>query len=241
MATKYLCVLMISILVNLRVFGQVIHQIPQNLQDTSAKQYNHTNNYLKPNAFIIPGAFLVYSGLKPIVSGIQKLDDTIYSNIKLNHPGFHTNAEDYLMWTPSASVYLLDAFKAKTRHTFKEHLILDAGSIVITGGVGYAMRLISRHINAYTTHDTKFPSGHTANAFRGAEMLHQELKDNNRLLSYSGYLIATSVGILRLYNKDHLLTEVIAGAGLGILSTKLTYWIFDKVKYKNRRNPISIN
>jgi membrane-associated phospholipid phosphatase len=138
------------------------------------------------------------------------------------------------MWTPSASVYVMDAFKVKTKHSFKEHLILDAGSIVITSGIGYAMRLISRNINVYTTQDTKFPSGHTANAFRGAEILHQELKDKSRLLSYSGYLAATTVGVLRIYNKDHLLTEVLAGAGLGILSSKFTYWIFDKVKYKKK-------
>ena len=82
--------------------------------------------------------------------------------------------------------------------------------------------------------DTKFPSGHTANAFRGAEILHQELKESNKLLSYSGYIVATAVGVLRIYNKDHLLSEVLAGAGLGILSSKLTYWIFDKVKSKRR-------
>ena len=241
MTKKYLCLLLIFALVHLRICAQVIHQPPQNLPDTLAGQNSYNEHYLKPAAFIIPGTFLVYGGLKPFVNGIRTLDDTIYSNIKTNHPNFHTNAEDYLMWTPSASVYLLDAFKVKTRHTFKEHLIIDAGSIVITGGVGYAMRLISRHITAYTTHDTKFPSGHTANAFRGAEILHQELKYNNKLVSYSGYIIATSVGILRLYNKDHLFTEVLAGAGLGILSTKLTYWIFDKVKYKNERNAVNIN
>jgi len=48
-------------------------------------------------------------------------------------------------------------------------------------------------------------------------------------LSYSGYVVATGVGMLRIYNKQHYLSEVIAGAGLGILSTKLTYWVFDKV------------
>ena len=145
------------------------------------------------------------------------------------------------MWAPSASIYLLDALKVKTKHNFKEHLILDAGSILITGGFGYAMRLISRHINAYTIQGTKFPSGHTANAFRGAEILHQELKDNNEILSYSGYLAATAVGVIRIYNKDHLLTDVLGGAGLGILSTKLTYWIFYKVKYGKKRNPVSVN
>ncbi|HYM94021.1 MAG TPA: phosphatase PAP2 family protein [Chitinophagaceae bacterium] len=219
------------------VLGQDKINIPLTLTDMPGNPNEQNDHYLKPAAFIIPGTFLVYAGLKPFVSGIQKLDDTIYSNIKTNHPGFHTNAEDYLMWAPSASIYLLDAFKVKTKHNFKEHLILDAGSILITGGLGYAMRLITRNIDAYANHNTKFPSGHTANAFRGAEIFHQELKDYNPLLSYSGYLVATTVGVLRIYNRDHLLTEVLAGAGLGILSAKLTYWIFDKIKFRKKGTP----
>ena len=60
--------------------------------------------------------------------------------------------------------------------------------------------------------------------------MHQELKEASPVLSYSGFLVAAGVGALRIYNDDHLLSEVLAGAGLGILSTKLTYWIFDKLK-----------
>jgi len=43
------------------------------------------------------------------------------------------------------------------------------------------------------------------------------------------------VGLLRIYNKEHFLTEVIAGAGLGMLSTKFTYLVFDKVKARKNR------
>lgn len=191
-------------------------------------------HYLKPAALIVPGTFLIYSGLKPFVNGIPKLDDRIMADVTAKYPDFHTNAADYLMWIPSASVYAMDALKVKTRHTFKQHLILDAGSILITGGLGLGMRIISKHITAYNSNETKFPSGHAANVFRGAEILHQELKLQSPVLSYSGYVIATGVGLLRIYTKDHYLTEVFAGAGLGILSTKLTYWLFDKTRLSER-------
>ena len=190
------------------------------------------NNYLKPKGLIIPGAFLLYGGLKPIIKGIPRLDNKIMSNIQENYPGFHSTAADYLMWVPSASVYTLDAFQVRTKHSFKEHLILEAGSVLVTGALGLGMRKISENIKAYNSANTQFPSGHTANAFRGAELLHQELKFNNPILSYSGYIVATGVGLLRIYSKKHYLSEVIAGAGLGILSTKLTYWIFEKIKEK---------
>lgn len=165
-----------------------------------------------------------------MIPGIRHLDNSISANIEEKHLHFSDHFSDYTMWAPSASVYALDALRVKTRHNFRQHLILDAGSVLITGGIGYGMRIISRNIDAYTEKNTKFPSGHTANAFRGAEILHQELKEASPVLSYSGYLVAAGVGVLRIYNNDHLLSEVLAGAGLGILSTKLTYWIFDKVK-----------
>jgi len=199
---------------------------PSYLQQTDSPPH------LKPTGLIVPGALLIYGGLKPVINGIPKLDDKIMTHMQDYYPNFHTNAADYLMWVPSASVYAMDAFHVKTQHTFKEHLILDVGSVLVTGGLGFGMRKISEHISAYNTHDTKFPSGHAANAFRGAEIVHQELKYSHPVLSYTGYVVATGVGLLRLYNKNHLLSEVVAGAGLGILSTKLTYWIFGKVKEK---------
>lgn len=190
------------------------------------------SNKLKGKSVIIPAAFLIYGGLKPVINGIPKLDDKIMNNVRENYPGFHTNAADYLMWAPSASIFAMDAFHVKMKHSFKEHLILEAGTVVVTGALGFGMRKISENIDAYHSENTKFPSGHTANAFRGAEIVHQELKLSHPVLSYSGYLVATGVGLLRIYDKDHFLSEVIAGAGLGILSTKLTYWLFEKIKEK---------
>lgn len=188
------------------------------------------NHYLKPKGIIIPAAFLLYGGLKPVVNAIPELDDEIMSKMQANHATFHTNAGEYLMWVPSAAVYTLDAFNVKTQHTFKQHLALEVGSVLITGGLGLGMRKITENIKAFKGAGTQFPSGHTANAFRGAEIFHQELKYSHPVLSYSGYVVAAGVGVLRIYNKQHYLSEVVAGAGLGILSTKLTYWIFDKIK-----------
>jgi membrane-associated phospholipid phosphatase len=215
--------------------GQDTPQASYSVADTLVKPEQQNQHYFKPRSVILPAAFLLYGSLKPAVKGIQNLDDDIMHQVKTRYPDFHTNAEDYLIWAPSASIYLMDALHVKTRHSFQEHLILDAGSMIVAGGVGFVMRKISGNIDAYNTHNTNFPSGHTVNVFRGAEIVHQELKETHPVWSYSGYLVATTVGVLRIYNKDHLLTEVLAGAGLGILSTKLTYWVFDKVKYRKKK------
>ena len=84
-----------------------------------------------------------------------------------------------------------------------------------------------------------FPSGHTATAFMCAEFLYQEYKEVSPWIGYSGYLIATATGYLRIYNDRHYLNDVVAGACIGIISTKFAYWLYPKIftKSKCRHTP----
>ena len=82
------------------------------------------------------------------------------------------------------------------------------------------------------TSNNSFPSGHTATAFSGAEFLWQEYKDVNIWYGISGYIVATGTGFFRIYNSRHWLSDVVMGAGIGILSTKVAYWIYPYVQSK---------
>ena len=75
-----------------------------------------------------------------------------------------------------------------------------------------------------------FPSGHTANAFLGAEFMAQELGDKSIAYSAIGYSFATATGILRMYNRDHWFSDVVAGAGFGILSAKAAYLLYPYIR-----------
>ena len=75
------------------------------------------------------------------------------------------------------------------------------------------------------SNNDSFPSGHTAMAFMGAEFLYQEYKDVSIWYGVSGYVIASATGVLRIYNNKHWLTDVATGAGIGILGTKVAYWV----------------
>jgi len=44
--------------------------------------------------------------------------------------------------------------------------------------------------------------------------------------------MATATAGLRMYNNKHWMTDVAAGAGLGILSTQVAYWIHPWMKRK---------
>jgi membrane-associated phospholipid phosphatase len=77
-----------------------------------------------------------------------------------------------------------------------------------------------------------FPSGHTACAFMSAEFLRQEYKDVSPWYGIAGYAAAAGTGFLRMYNNKHWLSDVVAGAGVGIISTRLSYWIYPVIKKK---------
>ncbi len=202
----------------------------QDLEMTDKNTSSDSCSSFKIKETILPVALLAYGSSKPLVSAIGRIDQDIRSQMAVRHPNISYRADDWLQWAPSASIYALDATGVKLKHRFKEHLLLDAGSIIITGGAGFVMRKVSEQIKGFDIVDTQFPSGHTANAFRGAEMLRQEMSGRHPLLQWSGYLVAGLVAGSRLIRGEHYLSEVVAGAGLGILSTKITYELFHRIK-----------
>lgn len=79
-----------------------------------------------------------------------------------------------------------------------------------------------------------FPSGHTATAFVAATVLHKEYGlTRSPWFSVGGYTVATATGIMRVLNNRHWISDVVAGAGIGLLSTELGYFIGDVI-WKNR-------
>ena len=76
-----------------------------------------------------------------------------------------------------------------------------------------------------------FPSGHTCLAFATAATLAICIPR----WRYAFYALAAVVGIERVVENAHYLTDVIAGAGVGTLSAYLSYWLASRVF--NAREP----
>lgn len=133
--------------------------------------------------------------------------------------------DDFSQFAPAASVYVLNAAGVKGRHNLRDQSVIMATSYLIMSASVLSMKSISKIERPDGSSNNSFPSGHTATAFAGAEFLWQEYKDKSIWYGIAGYTVATGTGLFRIYNNRHWLTDVAAGAGIGILSTKIAYWI----------------
>ncbi|MEP6780315.1 MAG: phosphatase PAP2 family protein [Gemmatimonadaceae bacterium] len=108
-------------------------------------------------------------------------------------------------------------------------------SIAVSGAITQLLKLsvgrerpnLSADQNAFAFHPAKgykadfnsFPSGHTTAAFAAATAFSDELRRTHpqaaRIASPALYSIATLVGVARMYNNRHWLSDVAAGALIG--------------------------
>lgn len=140
--------------------------------------------------------------------------------------------DDFIQYAPIATVYSLNLCGVKGKHNFRDRTIILATSYLIMGGTVSSLKKLTHVQRPDGSSFNSFPSGHTATAFMGAEFLWQEYKDVSPWIGVAGYAVATTTGTLRMYNNRHWLTDVVAGAGIGILSTKISYWIYPFIQKK---------
>lgn len=130
--------------------------------------------------------------------------------------------DDYVQYLPAASYLLLGVAGVKARHNFKERMIVLGTSWLAMGilvnGVKYAVREERPDASARNS----YPSGHTATAFMGAELIRREYGTGYGVAAYA---VACGIGVMRMYNNRHWLNDVLAGAGFGILSAEIGYWM----------------
>ena len=218
-------------------------------KDTSfLKLFRGTKKYQCSIAsVVVPAAMLGY-GIATFEYGpLRSLDHTTKNEIREDNSTFHTKVDDWLRYTPALSVYALNAMGIQGAHNFRDRtIILGISSLLMMGTVGGVKTLSHRQRPDGSTFNS-FPSGHTATSFMGAEFMRQEYKDVSPWYGVYGYAVATATGVLRMYNNRHWLSDVVAGAGLGILSAKAAYWVFPKMEKvwakkegKNSMHPIAM-
>jgi hypothetical protein len=195
-----------------------------------------SGGYLALKRVSFPLAMVLYGFISLGNEGLQNVDKNVRDEILEHNENFHTSVDNYLQFVPAVSVYALNVSGLKGKHNLKERSILLGISTLIMAGTVYAFKHITHQLRPDSSDYHSFPSGHTATAFSGAEFMAQEYRGYTPFLRFSGYAMGTATGILRMYNNKHWLSNVIAGAGIGILSTKTGYWLFEKFKKKHSKS-----
>ncbi|TGD57861.1 phosphatase PAP2 family protein [Flavobacterium humi] len=207
-------------------------------QNKPIDSLNIDNIKFRQQALILPIALIGY-GVISLESHTLK-DINAETKEEFNeHIDEKLSLDDFSQYSPFVSVYVLNNAGIKGKNNLKDRTIILGTAYLIMGATINIIKNTGNELRPDGTSYNSFPSGHTATAFMGAEFLYQEYKNVSVWYGISGYMVAAGTGFFRMYNDRHWLGDVSAGAGIGILSTKIAYWIHPLLKrtiFKGKEN-----
>jgi len=192
--------------------------------------YKPVSNPFPVKGLFLPVAMIIYGFNSLENPTIQSWDDGLKTEVFLERSPKPLHIDNFLQFAPAVAVYGLNLAGVKGKHNFRDRTMIYLLSNMIMGATVYSAKHFSSYTRPDGSNNLSFPSGHTAEAFTSAEFLRQEYKDVSPWYGVAGYAVATATGYLRIYNNRHWLSDVIGGAGIGMASTKIAYWLYPKIQ-----------
>lgn len=129
-------------------------------------------------------------------------------------------ADEYLRFLPFAMGAALAFAVPDAGWGRRGELLLQTGTaLVCTAALTKGLKLIVDSPRPDASDSNSFPSGHCALAFAGAELVRIQ---HGWAWGSAAYVCAIAVAGMRLYNDAHWFSDVLAGAGTGILCAQLS-------------------
>ena len=175
---------------------------------------------------------MTYIGVPLIVSGlIIKNEDDHFQSLRNTYiPNFRYHYDDYLQYLPAVAMLGLKIGGVQGRSSWSRMLVSEAITASIMGATINTVKHTANVTRPDGSNNHSFPSGHTAMAFMAATMLHKEYgTTRSPWYSIGGYTVATATAVSRMLNNKHWLSDVMVGAGIGILSTEVGYFLTDLI------------
>lgn len=135
--------------------------------------------------------------------------------------GVERSFDNYLQYAGYLE-YAIGMFQEAGEHGFLEQVMVLGTSILVTSIMSGSVKNLSGVLrpNGYGTQS--FPSGHTVTAFLAAELVRLEFGPWWGLAAYS---VAGVTAFMRIYNNWHWTSDLLGGAGIGILGANIGYWL----------------
>ncbi len=194
------------------------------LNSTEIKNYN-----FRLKKIILPSILIGYGVWATDNDQLEFFNNEIKEEVS-EHIDDKISVDDFSQYMPMAAIFTLDLFNTKGKNQIKDKALITATSILIMASTVSILKKVSQVERPDGSSYSSFPSGHTATAFMGAELLYQEYKDVSIWYGVAGYIVASGTGVFRMFNNRHWFSDVVTGAGIGILSAKAGYWLFPTVK-----------
>ncbi len=195
---------------------------------------NTTNPEAKPYTFIQDQTWVA---IPVFVAGmIAKGEKTAFrqnynntnTRIRLIKYNFHSEIDNYTQFSGIALTAGLKLAGVEGRSSWPRLFASSLASYAVMAGFVNGIKYTASEMRPDGSTRNSWPSGHTATAFVGATILHKEYGlTRSPLYSIAGYSLATATGVMRVLNNRHWISDVLSGAGIGILSTELAYGICD--------------
>ena len=194
---------------------------------------NTTNHAVKPYTFLkdqswvgIP-VFLAGVIVKGEKMGFQQDYTSTNNKIRLVKK-FHSEIDNYTQFSGIALTVGLKLAGVEGRSSWPRLFASSLASYGVMAAFVNGIKYTAKELRPDYSTFNSWPSGHTATAFVGATILHKEYgATRSPWYSIAGYSLATATGVMRVLNNRHWISDVLSGAGIGILSTELAYGICD--------------
>jgi membrane-associated phospholipid phosphatase len=174
---------------------------------------------------------MTFAGVPLFIAGIIAKSEKNSFKQQTKHSlvtNFKTGIDDYTQFFGPAAVVGLKLGGYEGRSDWPR-LLANAGmSYGIMALLVNTIKNTAKEMRPDGSTANSWPSGHTATAFVGATLLHKEYGlTRSPWFSIAGYGVATATGVMRVLNNRHWISDVLSGAGIGMVSGELGYALCD--------------
>ena len=203
---------------------------PSAVQQDSTGNVKFFSNF-RPAHLVAPVALFGAGVIGNSIDAVKEFDFGFSGSGSSNvHKGFVF--EDVTQYVPAAGYYMLRLGGIKSAYNYGDATVMLALSYAINAVATKAIKEIADVQRPNGADNNSFPSGHSSISFMGAEFLRLQYKDTTPWIGIAGYAVATGTAVARVAHNEHWVTDVMAGAGVGILSSRVAYWIYPWVQEK---------
>lgn len=174
------------------------------------------------NQLIVPASLITIGTIGYYSKAFHKLNRHIQKGMSDLRGDHYFRHDDWIQYVPAASYLALGFYKNKRKLDFKERILVEATAYLSMTAIVNVAKYSFKEKRPDSSARNSFPSGHTATAFTGAELIRAEFGWG---IGSVAYVVSTGVAFLRLYNNRHWFNDILAGAGIGILSARIGFWM----------------